>query len=92
MDKRMMVLILAAISLFLIVTIAIAAPEDFSLDWWTVDSGGATSFDDSYRLTGTIGQHDAGYLSGEQYQLSGGFWEGRESSLSFQIYLPLTVR
>lgn len=41
----------------------------------TVDGGGATfSSSAAYSLGGTIGQPDAGRLSGGSYSLSGGFW------------------
>ena len=43
----------------------------------TIDGGGATgSFGGAYKLGGTIGQPDAGRLSGGAYSLSGGFWAG----------------
>ena len=92
MNKSMLVLILAAIFLLLIVAIAIAAPEDFSLNWWTVDGGGTTSLGGGYELIGTIGQPDVGLLSGDNYELTGGFWESREIAVSHQIFLPLTQR
>lgn len=49
----------------------------FDLTWSTVDGGGGTfSTGDSYSLGGSIGQPDAGYMSGGVYTLSGGFWGG----------------
>ncbi len=47
-----------------------------SLDWYTVDGGGATSTGGSYTLRGTIGQPDFGWLTGGDYALAGGFWPG----------------
>lgn len=92
MNKSVTILILAMIFLLLLVTVVIAAPEEFSLDWWTVDGGGGTSQGGGFRLHGTIGQPDAGYLLGENYQLGGGFFGGAEVALSYEIYLPLTQR
>ena len=92
MDKRMMILILAAISLLLIATIAIAAPEAYSISWWTVDSGGGTSEGGGYTLHGTIAQHDAGYLTGAEYKLGGGFWGGGQIVITNKTFLPLTLR
>ena len=46
----------------------------YSLDWWTGDGGGGTSTGDVYTVSGTIGQPDAGTLSGGGYSLTGGFW------------------
>ena len=36
----------------------------FTMDWHTVDGGGGECTDGSYTLTGTVGQHDAGAMSG----------------------------
>ena len=44
------------------------------VSWWTVDGGGATSTGNIYSITGTIGQPDAGVLSGGNFTLEGGFW------------------
>jgi len=41
----------------------------------TIDGGGVTFHTGgAYRLGGTVGQHDAGNLSGGGYKLTGGFW------------------
>ena len=63
----------------------------YDLSWWTVDSGGATfSLGGGYTLGGTIGQPDAGVLSGSGYTLVGGFWAGAVAQ--YRIYLPLVLR
>jgi hypothetical protein len=51
----------------------------YELTWSTVDSGGGTSASDdgSITLSGTVGQPDAGTLSGGVYKLEGGYWDGR---------------
>jgi len=49
---------------------------DYSIEWYTIDGGGGTSSGGNYVLTGTIGQPDAGYHGGGQYELLGGFWVG----------------
>jgi hypothetical protein len=47
----------------------------FDLSWWTVDGGGHTAVSGgAYTLGGTIGQADAGVLSGSDYSVNGGFW------------------
>lgn len=50
----------------------------YDLTWSTLDGGGAMfSHGGLYELGGTIGQADAGALSGPGgYELSGGFWYG----------------
>lgn len=66
-----------------------AAPQSgYDLSWYTIDGGGATfSTGGSYSLGGSIGQPDAGSLSGGSYTLNGGFWAG--VSVNYNIYLPL---
>lgn len=49
---------------------------DYSIKWYTVDGGGGTSSGGPYELSGTIGQPDADYLAGGDYELLGGFWTG----------------
>jgi hypothetical protein len=51
-----------------------AEGQTFSFDWWTVDGGGGTSTAGVYTVSGTIGQPDAGAMSGGGYSLTGGFW------------------
>src|SRR5882672_7661805 len=52
------------------------AHAQFAIDWYTIDGGGRTSSSGIYTLSGTIGQPDAGTLSGGSYTLEGGFWPG----------------
>jgi len=64
----------------------------YDLSWYTLDGGGATfSTGGSYSLGGSIGQADAGSLSGGSYTLNGGFWAGM-SIANYTIYLPLTLK
>lgn len=49
----------------------------YQVDRYTVDAGGGESSGDSFTVTGTIAQHDAGeLLTGGPYDLQGGFWPG----------------
>jgi len=85
-------LLLTGILIILLLTaggIASARIAGFSLLWWTVDSGGGTSSGTGYKLSGTIGQPDAGTLSGGVFKLKGGFW-GVDFPL--RLYLPLNLR
>ena len=68
---------------------------DFALTWWTVDGGGVTfATGGDYGLGSTIGQPEAGVLSGGDFTLYGGFWfgEGAATPVEYHIYLPLTLR
>jgi hypothetical protein len=51
-----------------------ARAQTYSIDWSTADGGGGTSTGGVYAVSGTIGQPDAGALSGGNYALQGGFW------------------
>ncbi|MHC4642752.1 MAG: hypothetical protein ACYS32_14000 [Planctomycetota bacterium] len=48
----------------------------YELSWYTIDGGGRRSSGGQYTLTGTIGQPDAAYSRGGNYELLGGFWPG----------------
>src|SRR6266850_2060379 len=48
--------------------------QNYSIDWFTIDGGGGFSTGGVYSVSGTIGQPDAGTMSGGNYSLTGGFW------------------
>jgi hypothetical protein len=50
------------------------ACAQYSIDSFTIDGGGGTSIGGAYAVSGTIGQPDAGQLTGGNYTLLGGFW------------------
>ena len=52
----------------------LCAQAQFSIDWSTIDGGGGTSTGGVYTVSGTIGQPDAGAMSGGPFTLVGGFW------------------
>jgi hypothetical protein len=63
--------------LFCLLTCALgvaAVAQQYSIDWSTIDGGGGTSTGGVYAVTGTIGQPDAGAMSGGNFTLQGGFW------------------
>lgn len=64
--------------LMLAIASTVALADDFTLDWWTVDSGGEMfTTAGNLELSGTIGQPDAGLvMTGGDFELSGGFWPG----------------
>jgi len=53
---------------------AAVASAQYSIDWWTVDGGGRASTGGVYQVSSTVGQPDAGVMSGGQFTLIGGFW------------------
>lgn len=74
----------------LLVTGLVLAQGGYDLVWWTIDGGGALSTGGGYALSGSIGQADAGALSGEDYTLLGGFWGKVE--MPGRLYLPVMLR
>ncbi len=54
--------------------VAFTAQAQYSIDWFTIDGGGGTSTGGVYSVSGTIGQPDAGVMSGGNFTLQGGFW------------------
>src|SRR5687768_6261383 len=53
------------------------------IEWSTIDGGGGTSSGvtgsgGTYSVSGTIGQPDAGAMTGGTYTLEGGFWSSPE--------------
>lgn len=49
--------------------------EPYSIDWYKITGGGATSTGGSYSVSGTIGQPDAsGAMTGNGYSVVGGYW------------------
>jgi len=88
---RFLSLLLLVIAVTLPGVVSASAVGGYTLDWWTVDGGGAMfSSNGSYSLGGTIGQPDAGTSTGGTYTLSGGFWGG--GATAHILFLPLILR
>ncbi len=64
------------ISFLIAFTICGQSAGSYEIVWSTIDGGGGQSSGGQYVLTGTIGQPDAAYSSGGDYELLGGFWPG----------------
>ena len=69
--KTRWLLILALVSLAGSATVG---AQTYAIDWFTIDGGGGTSTGGVYSVSGTIGQPDAGRMSGGDYTIAGGFW------------------
>ena len=68
------------------------AKNELLISWWTVDGGGRSSMGRDYLINVTIGQPDAGAMSGGGYTLHGGFLPGGALSPHFKLYLPVVMR
>jgi hypothetical protein len=68
--------VVMAVAIFLVACATCAFGEDYAVSWFTIDGGGGVSSGGQYIVTGTIGQADAAYSAGGQYEVLGGFWPG----------------
>jgi hypothetical protein len=67
---------LAVLTMLLMVLAESNANGQYELSWHTIDGGGGRSSSGPYELVGTIGQPDAAWSRGGNYELLGGFWSG----------------
>jgi hypothetical protein len=59
----------------LLLTTAIASfAQTYKIDWYVIGSGGGTSQNSNYQLSGTIGQPIVGISTSSDYKLEAGFW------------------
>jgi len=70
---RSNMMVLTIITLTFLSTLG-AWAQSYSIDWFTIDGGGGTSTGGVYSVSGTIGQPDAGKMSGGNFSIDGGFW------------------
>ena len=93
--RRLSMLNVTTLILLLAFSVVAAQTGDFDLVWHTIDGGGGTSTGgDRFALSGTIGQPDAGKMSGGAYALHGGFWPAIAAPGvgGNTVYLPLILR
>ena len=64
------------IIVLLVLTLSLPVPADYEISWSTIDGGGGVSSGGIYTITCTIGQLDADWSSGGDYELLGGFLPG----------------
>lgn len=63
-----------AFGLLWLAAAVVHAQTNYTVDWHTIEGGGGASTGGVYSVSGTIGQPDAGKLSGGSYTVEGGFW------------------
>lgn len=86
--RRICVALLALLLLLAGWTTAQAQP---AIPWQTVDGGGGQCTAGGFTLRGTVGQADAGVMSGGPFSLAGGFWQTTTPStgtMSQRLYMP----
>jgi hypothetical protein len=73
---------------FLVLLVSLACGlvhAQFTIDWHSINGGGGTSTGGVYSITGTVGQPDAGVMSGGAYSLIGGFWGILSTTASAEV-------
>jgi hypothetical protein len=76
-NKRITSIPYSAVLVLLLMAFATSvASGQYELSWYTIDGGGGKSSAGQYTLMGTIGQPDAAYSVGGNFELLGGFWPG----------------
>ena len=63
-------------AIFIIMGTTFLVEAKYDLSSYTIDNGGGVSTGGAYIVRGTIGQAEAGAMSGGSYELLGGFWPG----------------
>jgi len=63
-------------AIFIVMGATFLVEAKYDLSSYTIDNGGGVSTGGDYSLVGTIGQPEAGAMSGGSYELLGGFWPG----------------
>lgn len=102
MENKVGKVLIMMIGLMLLISAIIQAQErdqpmllgaNYDMPWWTIDGGGGTSTSDTFSVSGTIGQPDAGLIAGGTYLVSGGFWnnEGALQGFLYSAYLPTVM-
>ena len=72
---RLPLLLMAGLLLLALGSLALAQGVGPQMSWWSVDGGGGTSTGETYTVSGTAGQPEAGGLSGDgHYTVTGGSW------------------
>lgn len=90
--QRYRTLLFLPILLLLGLTTATIAQSggDLDLSWATIDGGGGMSDGGDFALRGTVGQPDAGRLSGSGFSVQGGFWQCQTAVISTPTITALT--
>jgi hypothetical protein len=82
--------------LVLLLTAGVAVAQgSLSLSWSSLQGGGGASQGGNYSIEGTVGQANAGNLSGGDYTLLGGYWipdTTSDTPTGVRVFLPTVMR
>ena len=63
-----------------------STPSTYSIDFYTISTGGNTLSGNCYRLSGTVGQVAPGYSSGSIDSLIAGYWQPAPTAATDEIF------
>lgn len=84
------ILLSVLIVLLTLVVTPVMAAGIMEIDWYVIGSGGGSTTNGDYTLSGTIGQPVAGLSSSADLDLCSGFW--CKLLDHYKIFLPLILR
>ncbi len=96
MKRHLLLIALVILAAAAVSSVRAAPTASYEITWYTIDGGGGTLSGSggigysAYTLDGTVGQPDAGVLTGGGYILAGGYWSG--SATVYRVYLPLILK
>jgi hypothetical protein len=91
MRKRWIIVLVAALLLLLVVSVAGADVSQTALGAWVIGSGGGRAESGGLVLSGTIGQAVAGQSASGSLQLCAGFWCAASDG-EHMVFLPAVLR
>jgi hypothetical protein len=93
MRKRWLFILLAALLLLLVVSVAGADVSQTALGAWVIGSGGGRSEAGGLALQGTIGQAVVGRATSGSTELCAGFWcQPGDGDHEHAVYLPALMQ
>jgi len=86
-------ILLALLILFLVNGVLAASSVQYSIDWQSMNTGGAPAESGSghISLNGSLGQTAIGPSSGSQSSLWAGFWHSIQQAL-MDLFMPIVMR
>ena len=93
MKRNALIWILLA-ALFLMTTIALAGHTsgNYEITRYSVVGGVGNSSGNTYSLSGTAGQAVSGEMTGDNFELSSGFYGDGGGEVRYKVYLPLVIK
>ena len=91
--RHIPMILLALLILFLVNGVLAASSVQYSIDWQSMNAGGAPAESGSGHISmnGSLGQTAIGPSSGSQTTLWAGFWHSIQQALT-DLFMPIVMR